>query len=113
MATDDSASDADLEHEDSNRTYETDPWSAQSVIDDHEAYPGHAAKSEGQGDEGLLRIGLRDDDEDLKRVSWEEFREEFEEKDLVLLHSTDGTPVEGDRPLTLVERDDVEQRDER
>lgn len=108
MASDDTDSDGDVRGDEANTEYETDPWAAQGVIEDHDGYPGHVPESEGQGDEGHLRIGLRDDDEDLKQISWEEFREEFEEKELTLLHATDGSPVEGDRPLTLLERDEIE-----
>ena len=87
--------------------YTTDPWTAQSLIDDANAYVGHAPGSGSEGDRGLLRIGFRDDDEDLTEVSGEEFREEFDEKELALVQSSDGSGVEGDRPLALVERSDV------
>ncbi|MUV56469.1 hypothetical protein [Halogeometricum sp. CBA1124] len=100
------ADDADSDATGESATeHTTDAWEAQSVVDDRSGYPAHASKSEGQGDEGLLRVGFRDDDEDLKRISWDEFREEFEEKELALAYSTDDSPVEGERTATLVERD--------
>ena len=86
--------------------YTTDAWTAQSFIDDADAYVGHPPGSESEGDGGLLRIGFRDD-EDLTEVSGDEFREEFEARGLALVRSADGSGVEGDRPLTLVERSDV------
>jgi hypothetical protein len=79
-----------------------------SVIEEHGGYPAHSPHSEGEGDRGLLRIGFRDGDEDLKQLSWEEFFDEFDEKDLVGVYSTDGSGVEGDRPVVLRERDHVE-----
>lgn len=85
----------------------TEPTLLRGVIEDYGGYPGHAPKSEGQGDHGLLRIGFRDDEE-LTEISWEEFADEFEEKDLVGLYSEDGSDVEGDQPVVLRERDHVE-----
>jgi hypothetical protein len=82
----------------------TEPTLLRGVVEDYGGYPGHAPKSEGQGDHGLLRIGFRDD-EDLTEISWDEFVDEFEEKDLVGVYSEDGSGVEGDKPVVLRERD--------
>lgn len=106
MSSDDT--EAETSQSESNTEYTDDPWTAQSVVEDRSGYPAHAAKSEGQGDDGLLRIGFRDDDEDLTEVEWETFREEFEEKNLALVYSTDDSSVDGDRTVTLQERDDVD-----
>ncbi|ESP89959.1 hypothetical protein [Candidatus Halobonum tyrrellensis] len=89
--------------------YTTDAWTAESFVDDANAYVGHPPESESEGDGGLLRVGFRDDDEDLTEVSGEEFREEFDEKGLALVRSPDGSGVEGDRPLALVERSEVSE----
>ena len=107
MSSDDT--EAETSQNESTTEHTADPWTAQSVVEDRGGYPAHAAKSEGQGDEGLLRIGFRDgDEEDLTEVEWETFREEFEEKNLALVYSTDDSPVEGDETVTLRERDDVD-----
>jgi len=84
-----------------------EPTLARSVIEERDGYPGHVPESEGQGDHGLLRVGFHDDEE-LKQLSWEQFREEFQEKGLVALYRTDEEPVEGDRPVVLRERDNVD-----
>jgi hypothetical protein len=69
-----------------------------SVIEEHGGCPAHTPQSEGEGDRGPLRIGFRDD-EDLKQLSWEEFFDEFDEKDLVGVYSA-ATPASRatDRP---------------
>lgn len=79
----------------------TDPTLLRSVIEERSGYPAHVPQSEGQGDQGLLRVGFRDRDEDLKEISWEEFTEEIREKDLVGLYTEDGSAVDGDRPVVL------------
>ncbi|MDS0283250.1 hypothetical protein [Haloarcula onubensis] len=84
-----------------------EPTLARTIIEERDGYPGHVPDSEGRGDHGLLRVGFHDD-EDLKQLSWEQFREEFEEKDLVALYRTDEEPVEADKPVVLRERDDVD-----
>ena len=84
-----------------------EPTLARTVIEERDGYPGHVPESEGRGDHGLLRVGFHKD-EDLKRLSWEQFRGEFEEKDLVALYRTDEEPVEDDRPVVLRERDNVD-----
>ncbi|MFB6141599.1 MAG: hypothetical protein ABEJ26_14335 [Halosimplex sp.] len=87
----------------------TDPTLARTVIEERNGYPAHVAQSEGQGDSGLLRVGFRDRDEDLKELSWEQFAEEFEEKDLAALYRDDGGTVDENRPVVLEERDTVEE----
>ena len=88
-----------------------EPTLARTVIDERDGYPGHVPESEGRGDHGLLRVGFHKD-EDLKQLSWEQFREEFTEKNLVALYRSDGEPVEGDRPVVLRKRDDVDLTEE-
>ncbi len=85
----------------------TDHTLLRSVIEEHGGCPAHTPQSEGEGHRGLLRIGFRDDG-DLKQLSWEEFFDEFDEKDLVGVYSADGSGVEGDRPVVLREREHVE-----
>lgn len=66
------------------------------LIEDREGYPAHLENSEGQGDSGLLQVGLTDGDEgdeggeDLKELSWTQFFEEFEEKDLAFAYREGG-----------------------
>ena len=98
----------DDRRDDPSVDFTADSRTAQSIVDNAEAHTAHAQHSEGEGDEGLLRTGFSDRDESFSAVSWDEFRAEFEEKDLALLYSTDGSPVKGDRPLALLKREDVE-----
>lgn len=91
------------ERDDSDVQRTTEPTLARTLIEDRGGYPAHETRTEGEGDSGLLRVGFRDRDEDLKEISWEEFEEEFEEKNLVLEYGDDGADVEGDRSLRLVE----------
>src|SRR6056297_1546004 len=86
----------------------TDPTLLRSIIEERDGYPAHVPKSEGQGDQGLLRVGFGDADEDLKEISWEEFREEFEEKNLAGVYTDDGSGVQGNRPVVLRKRDDID-----
>lgn len=77
------------------------------LIEDREGYPAHLASSEGTGDSGLLQVGLaeRDQGEDLKELSWEEFFEEFEEKDLAFAYQ-EGGEDDPDEFTYLRKRDD-------
>lgn len=94
---------------DSSVEQTTEPTLARTVIEERGGYPAHPPQSEGEGDSGLLRVGFRDRDEDLKEISWDQFSEEFEEKDLVALYRDDGGDVEGRRPVILRERENVEE----
>lgn len=95
------------EPDDSDVRRTTEPTLARTVIEDRGGYPAHDPQSEGEGDSGLLRVGLRDRDEDLKEISWDEFEAEFEEKDLALVYAEDDdADVGGDEPLHLVQTED-------
>lgn len=85
----------------------TDPALVRSIVEERGGYPAHAPDSEGQGDQGLLRIGFRDRDEDFKEISWDAFFEEFEEKDLAFVYADDGSDVAQDRPVVLRKRESV------
>lgn len=77
----------------------TDPAEARGVVEARGGYPGHEPRSEGQGDQGLLRIGRYGREEDLKEISWETFEEEFEENDLEYVYpgdESDPDAVDGD-----------------
>ncbi|WP_135305448.1 hypothetical protein [Haloarcula amylovorans] len=95
--------------DDTEVEYATEPTLARTLIEDRGGYPGHASKSEGEGDSGLLRVGFHDQDEDLKEVSWEQFREEFEDKELAVAYRPDEKPVEDNQPVVLLERDTLEE----
>lgn len=85
----------------------TDHALVRKLMDEEGGYPAHVEGSEGQGDQGLLRIGSRTDDPDdsLKEISWDEFFEEFEEKELMLAYTD--VADEGDaRVLELRRRDE-------
>lgn len=82
----------------------TDPAVVRGVLESRGGYPAHEPGSEGQGDQGLLRIGRHGREEDLKEISWDAFEEEFEEKDLAFVypddesnpHAVDGDPGAGE-----------------
>lgn len=86
----------------------TDPTLARTVIEERNGYPAHVPGSEDEPDHGLLRVGFRDRDEDLKEISWEQFREEFEGKDLAALYRDDEGVVDENRPVVLEERETAE-----
>lgn len=88
----------------------TDPTLVRSIVEERGGYPAHAPQSEGQGDEGLLRIGFRDRDEDLKEISWEEFREGFDEKDLAAVYADEGETIDGSRSIVLRRRSTLEEQ---
>lgn len=75
--------------DDAERRETTDHALVRSIVEEHGGYPAHEPGTEGEGDQGLLRIGDRDRGEDLKEISWEAFFEEFEQKDLALYYSED------------------------
>lgn len=85
----------------------TDSTLVRSVIEERGGFPAHAAGSEGQGDHGLLRVGFPGADEDLREISWEEFDEEFERKDLAAVYADEGGTIDGERPVVLRERERV------
>lgn len=80
-----------------------------SWVEDHDGFPAHvgdteAGQSEGQGDSGLLRIGFRDreTDEPLKEITWEQFAEEFERKDLAFVYpESDPARTRGESSLLV------------
>ena len=100
----------------------TDASVARELLEVYDGYPAHVRATEGEGDHGLLRLAAvgetgdetgdrttatADDGRDpgdLKRVSWEQFEREFEEKELALVYPAD-FPEGDDDELALVERD--------
>ncbi|WP_436912315.1 hypothetical protein [Halosimplex marinum] len=95
--------------EESAVRHTTDPTLARSVIEERNGYPAHVPGSEGEGDSGLLRVGFRDRDEDLKEISWEQFREEFEGKDLAAIYREDEGAVDENRPVVLEDEETAEE----
>ena len=81
----------------------TDHSLIRNWVDRHDGFPAHVADSEGEGDRGMLRIGFEDAErpESLKELSWEEFFEEFDGKDLVFTYP-EGDPREDDDPPSLL-----------
>lgn len=82
--------------------YTTEPALAQSLIEQRNGYPGHVDENQATGDSGLPRVGLYDD------VTWEQFREELEERGLAALYRGDEESVEGDQRVGLRETDRVD-----
>ena len=85
------------------------------LIEEYDGYPAHVERTEGDGgDSGLLRLAFpdvasRDDDpnEDLTRLSWEEFFEEFDRERLALVYPED-LADDPAADFQLLERDRVE-----
>ncbi len=98
------------QHDEATVRYATDPTLVRTLVDERGGYPAHLARSEGQGDQGLLRVGFPGiEDEEFREISWEEFEAEFEEKDLAAAYPEDeDATVDGTHPMRLVKRDEVE-----
>lgn len=95
---------ASNDNEDEERT--TNHALIRDWVDDHDGYPAHVQQSESEGDEGLLRVGFGDtEEESLKEITWEEFFEEFEEKDLAFAYR-EHVPEEESPTIRLVKRDE-------
>lgn len=88
----------------------TDHATIRAWVEEHGGFPAHVAQSEGQGDQGLLRVGFTDADneEQLKDISWDAFFEEFEEKDLAFVYREKPPRDENQPVVRLVERDRVD-----
>ena len=99
MAHDD-ADDAEVE---TGEETTTDHALVRSWVEQHDGFPAHVSGSEGTGDGGMLRIGFEDAErpESLKELSWEEFFEEFDEKDLEFVYP-EGDPREDESPPSLL-----------
>ena len=69
--------------------------------------PARVRGTEGDDDVGLLRIDFPGGagGESLEQISWEEWFEKFEEKDLALLHQDEKASGEGSTFFKLVRRD--------
>ena len=74
-----------------------------SVVEERGGYPAHRSKTEGQGDRGLLMVADRDDGGDHEEITWEQFFEEFDEKDLAFVYLED---PEDDEVGSLLQRSD-------
>lgn len=95
------------ERDDPTIHHATDPTLVRSIIEARSGYPAHAPDTEGKGDQGLLRVGFRDREEELTELSWEAFFREFEEKDLAVVYADDGSDVVPDRSVALQKRESV------
>lgn len=77
----------------------TDPAVVRGVLESRGGYPDHEQRTEEQGDQGLLRIGRHGREEAVKEITWDEFAEEFGEKDLEYVYPGDpgsAATVDGD-----------------
>ena len=95
-------------------TATTDHAVVRDLIEEYDGYPAHVERTEGDGDPGLLRLAFpdvesRDDgpNEDLTRLSWEEFFDEFDRKRLALVYPGD-LADDAAADFQLLERDRVE-----
>ncbi len=58
----------------------------QKIRDWVEARGGHPARVKSTGTGGILRIDFEPSDNDLERISWDEFFETFEKSGLAFVH---------------------------
>lgn len=72
---------------------------------------GHPARVKGTGDEddpsegGILRIDFGDEDEGLERISWDEFFEVFDSRNLQFLYQTETAEGEQSRFFKFIARE--------
>ncbi len=82
----------------------TNPTLVRSVVEKRGGFPAHKAQTEGEGDHGLIVLGEYGDDEDVTEITWDEFEDEFKEKDLKFVYPTGPNANEVG---TLRKQDDV------
>jgi hypothetical protein len=64
-------------------------------VESREGRPSRVVGTEGRDGEGILRIDFGEKDEKLEEISWEEFFNTFEDRNLAFLHqdiTADGKP---------------------
>lgn len=76
-------------------------------VEERGGYPASVKATSEDGDPGLLRIDFPgySGDESLERISWEDFFEKFEEKDLAFLYQETMREGEESRFFKLISRD--------
>lgn len=101
------------QHDEMTVHHARDPTLVRTIVEERGGYPAHLAGSESEGDQGLLRIGFPAiEDEEFKEISWEEFEEEFEEKNMAAVYPADEeATLDGTHPMRLVKRDAVEDEE--
>lgn len=93
----------------SESTSTTDHDEIREWVEERNGHPAHVEGTGGDGDPGLLRIDFEDEDgedEDLKRISWDEFFEAFEENNLAMVYQEKMSGGEESRFAKLVSRED-------
>jgi hypothetical protein len=76
-------------------------------VEERGGYPASVKATSEDGDPGLLRIDFPgySEDESLERISWEDFFEKFEEKDLAFLYQDTIREGEESRFFKFISRD--------
>lgn len=85
----------------------TDHDKIREWAEERDGVPAHVMGTGNGDDAGLLRIEFPDygDDEDLEQISWEEFFEKFDEKDLAFLYQEQTKSGDTSRFFKFVSRD--------
>ena len=85
----------------------TDPDEIKRWVEERGGYPASVKATSEDGDPGLLRIDFPgySGDESLERISWEDFFEKFEEKDLAFLYQDTIREGEESRFFKFISRD--------
>ncbi|HEY5572414.1 MAG TPA: hypothetical protein VIK64_05290 [Anaerolineales bacterium] len=85
----------------------TDPDEIKRWVEERGGYPASVKATSEDGDPGLLRIDFPgySEDESLERISWEDFFEKFEEKDLAFLYQDTIREGEESRFFKFISRD--------
>ncbi len=71
--------------------------------ENREGYPGRA---KGVGEEGTLKIGFKEKESGLEKVTWEEFFEIFDENDLAFVYESGANDDKSNRFFKFVRRED-------
>lgn len=88
----------------------TDPKKIKKWVEERGGRPAHVKGTGGKDDAGLLRIDFPgySGENSLEEISWEEFFEKFEEKDLAFLYQDKTKDGEESRFFKLVSRSTAE-----
>ncbi len=74
-------------------------------VEERDGRPTKVAGTEGSDGEGILRIDFREPDDKLEPISWEEFFETFEDRQLGFLHQDETAGGKPSRFFKFVKRD--------
>lgn len=87
----------------------TDHDTIRKWIEGRNGEPAHIVGTGGKDDAGLLRINFPGyDEENLEKISWDEFFEKFDEKNLAFLYQDELSSGKTSRFFKFISRDNDE-----